>query len=680
MVKQNYVDTMFSLGDNFRTQVNAVLMADEILQDLKDQKAEKLSRLDHEIELSKLFEDKVADMNTYRNELCASQAALSKENEGLKLKFSQLLDQFQEYVNESEKKMEEEQFKQQETQAKLIADLNSTIKDLDELSKCLQQDVAERDEQIAELNLQKSSLAKELEHVASINKNNQEIDEIQKQKIKNLNDEAEYLKGQFAMEIDAMREENKCLTIRIREQSQEMRQHRGHRSKSPYEHYHGSEQDISQGDVRLNRHRSYVDYGEPRMGQYHASGHKNDSEGGHFGTRSKSQDRVTGKPGERGQSLGFEMNKRDLIEKERLIEQKNREIVKLRMENDELRHRDGDKQINLQQRGKIVSDFSDVIENLRSELERIKLNLGGKDGRSLSPMQNFREAKPFQEFPSENALLTALIDKLQHLRQVSATASEVFLQSGKQKYHGKFGTSQIQMSETEYQQLLQENGQLQRQIQQYEKIEKINLQPDSAYELQRLSQAQAKEILSLQKENTLMQEKLNEKEYPHINSTQLHTYKNENRVLKQELALLREAEARGVTQSNDEFINERRNLTGQIEQLEMANSETNKCMQDYKQQVQERDAQLEELRTRITTVAELFEKKPIKQRYSFEVLYDFVHDKAKRLFNKYDNAIKDKKSLQAQLGSGAKLDQPAGNFDRLCLKVVIPVLTSLVKF
>ena len=125
---------MFSLGDNFRTQVNAVLMADEILQDLKDQKAEKLSRLDHEIELNKLFEDKVADMNTYRNELCASQAALSKENEGLKLKFSQLLDQFQEYVNESEKKMEEEQFKQQETQAKLIADLNSTIKDLDESS------------------------------------------------------------------------------------------------------------------------------------------------------------------------------------------------------------------------------------------------------------------------------------------------------------------------------------------------------------------------------------------------------------------------------------------------------------------------------------------------------------------------------------------------------------------
>jgi hypothetical protein len=44
-------------------------------------------------------------------------------------------------------------------------------------------------------------------------------------------------------------------------------------------------------------------------------------------------------------------------------------------------------------------------------------------------------------------------------------------------------------------------------------------------------------------------------------------------------------------------------------------------------------------------VAELFEKKPIKQRYSFEVLSDFIHDKAKRLFNKYENAVKEKKSL-----------------------------------
>ena len=52
----------------------------------------------------------------------------------------------------------------------------------------------------------------------------------------------------------------------------------------------------------------------------------------------------------------------------------------------------------------------------------------------------------------------------------------------------------------------------------------------------------------------------------------------------------------------------------------------------------------EEIRQRITEVAELFEKKEIKQKYSFEVLCDFIHDKAKRLFSKYDNVVKETKS------------------------------------
>ena len=61
--------------------------------------------------------------------------------------------------------------------------------------------------------------------------------------------------------------------------------------------------------------------------------------------------------------------------------------------------------------------------------------------------------------------------------------------------------------------------------------------------------------------------------------------------------------------------------------------------------MKERDAQLDEIRSRITVVAELFEKKSIKQRYSFEVLCDFIHDKAKRLFAKYENALKEKKAF-----------------------------------
>lgn len=41
---------------------------------------------------------------------------------------------------------------------------------------------------------------------------------------------------------------------------------------------------------------------------------------------------------------------------------------------------------------------------------------------------------------------------------------------------------------------------------------------------------------------------------------------------------------------------------------------------------------MENVRRKLTDVATLFEKKEIKQKYSFEVLCDFIHDKANRLF------------------------------------------------
>lgn len=71
--------------------------------------------------------------------------------------------------------------------------------------------------------------------------------------------------------------------------------------------------------------------------------------------------------------------------------------------------------------------------------------------------------------------------------------------------------------------------------------------------------------------------------------------------------------------------------------------ETSQKLNDAQVNLKDREAQLDEIRSRITVVAELFEKKPIKQRYSFEVLCDFIHDKAKRLFSKYENAMKEKK-------------------------------------
>ena len=64
--------------------------------------------------------------------------------------------------------------------------------------------------------------------------------------------------------------------------------------------------------------------------------------------------------------------------------------------------------------------------------------------------------------------------------------------------------------------------------------------------------------------------------------------------------------------------------------------------------LEDKNMEMEDLRERITKVAELFERKEIKQKYSFEVLCDFIHDKAKRLFAKYDTVSKERKIMQEE--------------------------------
>ena len=92
-----------------------------------------------------------------------------------------------------------------------------------------------------------------------------------------------------------------------------------------------------------------------------------------------------------------------------------------------------------------------------------------------------------------------------------------------------------------------------------------------------------------------------------------------------------------------------------IDQLETQNTEQNANMEKALNKVglldkdlEDKNIEMEDLRERITKVAELFERKEIKQKYSFEVLCDFIHDKAKRLFAKYDTASKERKIMQEE--------------------------------
>ena len=69
---------------------------------------------------------------------------------------------------------------------------------------------------------------------------------------------------------------------------------------------------------------------------------------------------------------------------------------------------------------------------------------------------------------------------------------------------------------------------------------------------------------------------------------------------------------------------------------------------ELEKKLEERNDEFDEIRVKITKVAELFERKEIKQKYSFEVLCDFIHDKAKRLFAKYESVSKEKKVMQEE--------------------------------
>lgn len=107
--------------------------------------------------------------------------------------------------------------------------------------------------------------------------------------------------------------------------------------------------------------------------------------------------------------------------------------------------------------------------------------------------------------------------------------------------------------------------------------------------------------------------------------------------------------------ANEELISERRNLMEMVENQESQVKESNRQMDkalskvgNLEKEVQEKTHELEDIRERVTKVAELFERKEIKQKYSFEVLCDFVHDKAKRLFSKYDNLAKERKVMQEE--------------------------------
>ena len=98
---------------------------------------------------------------------------------------------------------------------------------------------------------------------------------------------------------------------------------------------------------------------------------------------------------------------------------------------------------------------------------------------------------------------------------------------------------------------------------------------------------------------------------------------------------------------------------------------------------------MESVRERMTKIAEIFEKKPIEHRYSFDVLCEFIHDKSVRLQKKFADLQAERKSQDEEriqyyknkvvsLDAEKKFSQSYLTFANEVLYEVVPRLASIV--
>ena len=180
---------------------------------------------------------------------------------------------------------------------------------------------------------------------------------------------------------------------------------------------------------------------------------------------------------------------------------------------------------------------------------------------------------------------------------------------------------------------------------------------DVILELKRVTEKQLKEIVKLQNEVEIVKYNSGASSTPlSLNNTR----KKPNTDLDNDLwshtadnLKSPKRKLKALQLENEELHLERKQLLGLCEDLETQIKESHKSLEDslekiiqLEKSVEDRDKELEEVRRRVTLVAVLFEKKEIKQKYSFEVLCDFIYDKAKRLFLKFENAMIELKTLR----------------------------------
>ena len=121
--------------------------------------------------------------------------------------------------------------------------------------------------------------------------------------------------------------------------------------------------------------------------------------------------------------------RRDIVEKDRLIDKKNKEIVKLRMHVEDIQNQMESQPISMSQKERfaIMKEFDYMVEIIFQELERAKVSMFKDENKTprgfASPNNNIHQ------FNSEDNLLKQLKERVDSLKNLVSLAQEVQLLS-----------------------------------------------------------------------------------------------------------------------------------------------------------------------------------------------------------------------------------------------------------
>eukprot|EP00347_Sterkiella_histriomuscorum_P016871 403351526 len=736
-------EQLIDLDEVLCNQIQAARLAEQTLMDLQKDDKKNLTQFDDIANQYKQVKDQYANLQKQKEELMETTKQVQKENDQVKAKFATLLDQFQEYVNLSEERQFQEESQIRNQQDLMVQELTQNIQELEQHSFNLQQELQQKDELY---NLLKSDFNRLEAKYEEQEKQHLNFDGQKERQIQALEEEVKYLQKHFEVEVGLSKDENEILKRELREVNarrlleQNQMILKGHPNKqgSPQRdinHYHHQEQ-----QQQVDNRNGVSPFKSQSQSNLKANSYQDLNQ-----SMNQNQQRV--KEMVNSTQANFEKFKRDIIEKEKIIEEKNQEILRLRISFEEAissQKYQNSKQSTAEQelmRKNIVYDIGIALGKLRQELSKSKAMLTKEQNQFERFDSNVVAHKQIQE----DGFLADLQEYIQEMRQLVSMANEVQLlfqydieknarnnslntsslnnhiQSSVKKdnnmsYGNLSQAPQMNLLDQNYQikrsadsqlrngqinqlydslmsqvckveSLMQDNAILQRTLHKYEttlsELDTVLREAENGnviLDLKRIAEQQLKEIVSLQREVEIV--KFNGQS-PQPQAQSVQQFINQQRALQiqdpNEINQLRHQvedlnyqlmKLKAIQSENSELIQERKTLLQLCEDLERQVKDGHKSLEEALEKIMQlerdfacKENEQEEIRQRITEVAELFEKKEIKQKYSFEVLCDFIHDKAKRLFSKYDNVVKEAKSDKNQFAQqrNADLEQENDN-------------------